>query len=76
MTLILAAKGHSAPISVGKLTVHALAFDYSHAVIPLLTPRRLPKRKLTVKEIVVGVVASLQAGFGVVALFNAVGVYV
>lgn len=38
---------------------------------------RLPKKRgITVTEIVVGVVASLQAGFGVVALFNAVGVYV
>ncbi|KAJ1024662.1 hypothetical protein NDA13_004589 [Ustilago tritici] len=36
----------------------------------------LPKRTLTSKEIIVGVAASLQAGFGVVALFNAVGVYV
>ncbi|SPO43302.1 uncharacterized protein PSANT_00986 [Moesziomyces antarcticus] len=36
----------------------------------------LPKRGLSVKEVVVGIAASLQAGLGVVALFNAVGVYV
>ncbi|SNX84787.1 uncharacterized protein MEPE_03496 [Melanopsichium pennsylvanicum] len=37
----------------------------------------LPKKKsISVTEIVVGILASLQAGLGVVALFNAVGVYV
>ncbi|PWZ02082.1 hypothetical protein BCV70DRAFT_198360 [Testicularia cyperi] len=36
----------------------------------------LPTKSLGAKEITVALVASLQAGLGVVALFNAVGVYV
>lgn len=37
---------------------------------------RLPKRNALASELIVAVVSSLSAGFGVVALFNAVGVYV
>ncbi|EPQ29351.1 uncharacterized protein PFL1_03106 [Pseudozyma flocculosa PF-1] len=36
----------------------------------------LPKRSLTPTEVTVALLASLEVGFGVVALFNAVGVYV
>ncbi|CAO1616243.1 unnamed protein product [Sympodiomycopsis kandeliae] len=36
----------------------------------------LPKRNALASEIIVALISSLSAGFGVVALFNAVGVYV
>ncbi|PWN22983.1 hypothetical protein BCV69DRAFT_280600 [Microstroma glucosiphilum] len=36
----------------------------------------LPKRNALVSEILVAVFSSVCAGFGIVALFNAVGVYV
>ena len=43
--------------------------------LPLLSP--LPRlKKQPVKEAIAGTVASVAAGLGVVALFNAVGVYV
>lgn len=51
-------------------------FDNRSLCVRMLRSFRLPKRSVTAKEVIVGVVASLQAGFGVVALFNAVGVYV
>ncbi|GAC95749.1 hypothetical protein PHSY_003325 [Pseudozyma hubeiensis SY62] len=51
-----------------------LSFDRRFLGVTMLRYYRLPKRSVTAKEIIVGVVASLQAGFGVVALFNAVGV--
>ena len=55
-----------------------LAFFFTTWVLSkrLLTNSRLPRSGLTVKEPIIALMGSLFAGVGVVALFNAIGVYV
>ena len=55
-----------------------LAFFFTTWVLSkrLLTNSRLPRSGLTVKEPIIALMGSIFAGVGVVALFNAIGVYV
>ncbi|SPO37869.1 uncharacterized protein PSFLO_03346 [Pseudozyma flocculosa] len=70
----------SAFLSAFYFTTHADSFVPHPSAIVRARARarldRLPKRSLTPTEVTVALLASLEVGFGVVALFNAVGVYV
>ncbi|KAN0063469.1 hypothetical protein ACQY0O_003916 [Thecaphora frezii] len=76
----LAAIHASAPSFVPAIPVSSLPYIafilLASAFLSAFYFTTLPKRSLTAKEVAIAVLASVEAGFGVVALFNAVGVYV
>ena len=75
---ILSPRRHLRPCFL-LLHVRLPSLSYStYTDTPLTAPRalRLPKEKIPARELAVGATASVLGGFGVVALFCSVGVYV